>query len=70
MFIILKTDYYQFGFLYKSDLGFLLRDIRIIRISHFLPRKRKYLSHYSPDKGFKVNRTLPSFHGGSLEITL
>ena len=36
-------------------------------------KRKKYLTHYLSDKGFNgtiVNRTLPSLHGGSLEITL
>ena len=35
--------------------------------------KRKYLSHYWSDKGFKgiiVNQALSSLHGGSIKIKL
>ena len=42
----------------------------LIRNKHL--EKRRYFPHFSSNKSFKgtvVNRTLPSLHGGSLQIT-
>ena len=50
-----------------------MTEISFIRRKTKKEKRKKYLTHYLSDKGFNgtvVNRTLPSFHGGSLEITL
>ena len=56
MFIICKTDYVQCWFLYNTATGKHLRCIIKITSDKVF-------------KGIAVNRALPPFHGGSLEIT-
>ena len=61
MFIICKTDYVQCWFLYNSELRISATGKRI-----------RFIIKITSDKVFKgiaVNRALPPFHGGSLEIT-
>ena len=72
MFIILKTDYFQLWFLSKN---FCRKTPHQHEIITFEPRKEENIHHifYQIRAGFKlniVNRTLPSLHRGSLEITL
>ena len=66
MILILKTDYFQLWFLYIS--GFNLRVTTAGK--HILTKKTYNIFPIIDAKGAVVNRTLPSLHEGSLEITL
>ena len=63
MFIILRTVF---------NRGSPLQEKKW-ELSEINLEKRRYLSHYRSQKGFKgtvVNQALPSLHEGSLENTL
>ena len=49
MFIILKTDNFNFGFFLKVSCAFLLLENKSYQ--NFKPRQLQYLPHYCLDKG-------------------
>ena len=71
MFIILKTDFFQLWFLFKSDLliSIVEKYIGINIINYFKPIKTT-ISSTLLIKGDVVNRTLPSLNEVSIEITV
>jgi len=71
MFIILKTDFFQLWFLFKSDLliSIVEKYIGISIINYFKPIKTT-ISSTLLIKGDVVNRTLPSLNEVSIEITV
>ena len=60
-----KTNNFQLWFL----CAFLLQE-NIKKINTFNPRKTQYLSRDESFMRNVVNRALPIFHGGSINITL
>ena len=71
MFVILKTNYFLRWFLCKNDLRISTvgKNIGIIIIKYLENSKETNVFRVIDLKGTVVNRTLPSLHVGSLEIT-
>ena len=68
MLIILKPDYFQLAHFYCRNTYGNYQNLTFVNLE-----KRQYLLHNRSDNSFKgtvVHRTVPSLHGGSLEISL
>jgi len=73
MFIILEANFFQLCFLYKRELRISTVKQGIIKLKRFKTRSTTipytFLMGYR-FKGTVVNCTLPSLHGGCLDITI
>ena len=72
MFIIVKTDYFQFWILYKRDLRISFYLKTFLNFQNWTVLNDTIFHNYRLNKYFKgtvVNRSLPSLHKGSLGIT-